>query len=173
MEILEAPVPFICGVHRPVSQGQKFSLDSWCQETLIVLLDSGKIIRGGPQKNAKVTLPSLYEMEKVLNEPYESFVKSIGNRVETCYFTSSTQTKAVCEICNKIEVVMRRALLNYIPTVPQCTQNQEVDLEQIKITVKGFLKPLDESFFTRFCETQMFAIYIDEHFKEMIKKATK
>lgn len=172
LELLEAPVPCIMGVQRPLSQGRRLAQTMCTQETLIVLLDSGEVLHCYPQPGYRPLqqMPWLGDMRESIARAYRIFERPPGTRFVPEYFVPEPKAKAVEEIYNRIDVGVSRSILNYLPLLPPRTPNGDVDLGKVKQHLAGHIKPVDEEFVKLFCETQMFATYIDDNDKEKLSR---
>eukprot|EP00826_Nyctotherus_ovalis_P007810 TRINITY_DN1199_c0_g1_i11.p2 TRINITY_DN1199_c0_g1~~TRINITY_DN1199_c0_g1_i11.p2 ORF type:complete len:159 (+),score=33.24 TRINITY_DN1199_c0_g1_i11:2036-2512(+) len=142
-----------------------FEAPAFTQETLVVLLDRNEVVHYAGREGAALrNLPKLGDLKASIAKPYAVFGKSVLAN----YVVTDEMKEGVEEIAAKIESKMNKAVLNYLPLIPPRTANKEVDLEKLKSTLLGHIKPVDENFVRLFCETQMFVSYVDELNKERL-----
>ena len=163
LELLEAPVPCILGMERSSENINDITTSMFTQETLIVLLDKNKIMHynGNTVLNSLKKLPSLSDLRGNIMNSYSIFEKEKKDLLKN-YCITEKMKKSVEEISNKIELGIKKAIINYLPLIPPRIGNKVIDLEKVKKLVLDKIKPIDEDFLKLFCETQMFATYVDE-----------
>jgi len=150
--LLEAPVPCIIGRQASIKQGEDITQSMIPHEVLIVLLDSGKIIDCIPEGKCRSLqrLPNLANLKKSIENEYKMINK--GKEVKA----AADKILAIMESC------LRKSILNYLPILLPLKEANEIDLVRIKEMIKEKVKPIDEEFVDLFCETQMFASYVED-----------
>lgn len=164
LEILEAPVPFIVGVPKPVTEGMTFTKDAWCQQTAIVMLDLGQVfICKCPYDSTEVLkkLPSLAGLAKGLEGPFQQFAKDLPKDT-LAYHPTKRQNDAVATVCHRMRMAIEKTMLGALPkTIPK-KEDGTIDLERVSATLQDSADAVDREFMNLFCETQMYASLVEE-----------
>jgi len=155
--LLEAPVPCLLGLKRA---GKKLDAGIFTQETVLVLLDTGEVIRylGNNDKALKV-LPRLSDLKGSLYKYYKVFIKEKICLLNN-YSITEEMKKAVEDIHNTIESSINNSILKHI---------YSKDIKQVRDTLNEHIRPLDQNFARLFFETQMFAQYMERRSKVRFK----
>lgn len=167
LELLEAPVPCIMGLNWSNSDTKNLGDLIFTQETLVVLLDKQEILHYN--RNSLKKLPRLEDVKRDIANDYRIFER--GRReLLINYCITEDMKRAVENIANRIEFSISRAILNYLPLIFPRTENKEINIRRIKELLLEQVKPADEHFAELFCETQMFASYVEQASKEKLKR---
>lgn len=163
LEYLDTPFPCIMGLPLATKQAEDLINSIREHEALMVFLDTGKVKDYVPEGKSQspTTIPDLNNLKKTIEPEYKKIRGRRGN------------VKAGVEkILATIENCMRRAILNYLPTILPRKINDvlAIDLERVKRKVIGKVKPADEQFAELHCCTQMFAQYLDKLDVQMRKR---
>ncbi len=166
LEILEAPVPFLVGIPKSVSEGMRFTKDAWCQQTLVVLLDIGKVCVCPPESGNPVKLPSLGGLEKSMEPSYQTFEKARKRPGGLCYHPTTVQIEAIAVMCRKIRATLEKTMVEKLPKGEiRKKETDELDMEKVGTALLEGCESDDKEFVTLFGETQMFASYLEEKYK--------
>ncbi len=168
LEILEAPVPFIVGVPKGISEGITFTKDAWCQQTAIVMLDLGKVFVckcAFDSQEIMKKLPSLAGLAKGIEAPLLQFVK------EPCkgalpYELTKTQAELVTIVCKRMRQALDKTVMGMLPKerIPK-KEDGSLDMEKVTVLLKDSADAVDKEFIGLFCETQMFASLLEERYE--------
>jgi len=164
---LEAPVPFLIGIPKDYKENKEFFNIVWSRDTLIVVLDEGKVYFHGPDpKSLKNSpLPKLKGLKEQIAKGYKAF----ESETELRYSPSEKQIKAIRSIQQAIEKSFNKLLLNqvnkanYKELLNESTK--ELNIDAAKKLLKKVSHNSDIEFLEKFCETQMLAGYIKEKYE--------
>ena len=156
LEMLEAPVPFLMGVPRSAAEGEEFINDTWCQETIIILLDINKVIESAPLD--KELIPNLDGMEKKLKNALGKF-----NSKGLCYNPSEDQKNEIIKMCEIVENSINNAIIKKIPSNAQKIGGPTIILNEICNKLISNAEKPDKKFLEMFKETQMLASYLERN----------
>jgi len=168
LELLEAPVPFLVGMLKSNAEGLGFTKDIWCQQTVIVLLDTGKIhiCPSDGEISKLVKTPSLGGLEKVLEPYFISFEKNRKKATGLCYHPTAGQLDAMTMICRKIRIALEKIIVEGLPKEGKRKGNGVLDITTMGgLAVEKSENEYDREFLKRFGETQMFATFLEEKYK--------
>eukprot|EP01022_Parablepharisma_sp_SALTPOND_P031428 TRINITY_DN799_c0_g2_i2.p2 TRINITY_DN799_c0_g2~~TRINITY_DN799_c0_g2_i2.p2 ORF type:complete len:462 (+),score=33.51 TRINITY_DN799_c0_g2_i2:1520-2905(+) len=167
LEILEAPVPFLVGIPKSVSEGLRFTKDTWCQQTVVVLLDIGKVYICPPEaEEEKVTkLPLLNGLEKTLELLFQTFEKSRKKSQVLCYHPTTSQIEAIVSASRKVRAAVEKTMLEKLPKQESRKENGTLEMDKICNALMEGTGEVDKEFLKMFGETQMFASYLEDRYK--------
>eukprot|EP00826_Nyctotherus_ovalis_P040885 TRINITY_DN4063_c0_g1_i13.p1 TRINITY_DN4063_c0_g1~~TRINITY_DN4063_c0_g1_i13.p1 ORF type:complete len:171 (-),score=16.92 TRINITY_DN4063_c0_g1_i13:158-670(-) len=151
LEFLDTPFPCIMGLPLAGKLGVDLIKSIRGYETLIVLLDSGEVIDYIPEGISKslTVIPDLNNLKKSIEPEYK---KIRGRRGDV--------KAGVEKILDTIENCMRKAILNYLPTVLPHKTDGSIDLDRVRKVVVGKVKPADEQFAGLHCGTLLFSEHL-------------
>ncbi len=161
LEVLEAPVPFIVGVPKALEEGRTLTQDSWCQQTLIVMLDEGKVYVCGSsleKQQAMRTLPALCGLEKGLADALQPF----QGQGMVVYSPTTAQREAITGAHAKVRDALEKTVLSRIPKKMPMRGSGVADTRKVATVLVDAADPIDKEFVGLLCETQMFASLIEE-----------
>ncbi len=165
-------MPLLVGVPKDPRQGkEELTRLTWSRETIIFVLETGELIRCGPDAEKPAEpLPSLRDTFVSLTKGYKTFESCEG----LCYYPTDVQASAVINLENALSGGMDQTLLRFIaagvngPAGKRLLlgEDGELDIRSVKEFVRGVARPEDARFLERFCETQMLATYIKETYQD-------
>jgi len=157
LEMLEAPVPFIMGIPKSVDEGVQLVNDNWCQDTMIVLLDIGKVMTCSGYK--KIKMPRLNGLEKAIEMPIKLFKNSRPD-----YKLNAEQEKTVVGICKTIENSLQKGIIDKLPKEITGQEDRSLTHHKILDTLVKGVEKADKEFIEQFRETQILYSFLEKYY---------
>ena len=160
-EVLDAPFPFIIGMKK--SHKEKWHLLDISNSSLIVLLDKGEIFQ--TEESMISVFPALINSGNNIKNNYKEFSKRFYEveSHEINYTPTSKQITASEIICSEIENIVRENILGKLPDSKEF-KTDTINLNEIQRLIRENLNDENKEFVGKFIDSQMFAVYIEDHY---------